>query len=282
MIIEKVLNNNVIVAIDPKSKKEIILMGCGIAFKKKVGQEIEMDKVEKTFVVDDKRMGNKIKKLINQIPDGIFELSHEIICYASKRLDKKLDKQIYISLSDHIAFALKRYKNNIRIKNDLLDEIRRIHKDEFKIALWAVDFLNNKLNVDLPEDEAGFIALHLINAGYNETTNNSLVATNIIKGILNVIRYYYSVEFDIDDLNYDRLLTHLKYFAKRVITNKQYDKSDTTLLELVSKSYPEAFDCVLKIKQYIEKNYNYQVNGDEIVYLTMHIHRVISVLKENN
>lgn len=282
MIIEKVLNNNVVVSIDPKSRKEIILMGSGIAYKKKIGQEVEVDKVEKTFVVDDKRMGNKIKKLINQIPDGIFELSHEIICYASQKLNKKLDKQIYISLSDHIAFALKRHRNNIRIKNDLLDEIRRIHKDEFKIALWAVDFLNNKLKVDLPEDEAGFIALHLINAGYNETTNSSVVATNIIKGILNIIRYYYSVEFDVDDLNYDRLLTHLKYFAKRVIDNKQHDKSDTTLLELVSNSYPEAFDCALKIKSYIENNYNYQVNGDEIVYLTMHIHRVISVLKENN
>ncbi|MGL5086774.1 MAG: PRD domain-containing protein, partial [Clostridium sp.] len=241
MIIEKVLNNNVIVAIEPKSKKEIILMGCGIAFKKKVGQEIEMDKVEKTFIVDDKRMGNKIKKLINQIPDGIFELSHEIICYSSKELNKKLDKQIYISLSDHIAFALKRHKNNIKIKNDLLDEIRRIHKEEFKIALWAVQFLNDKLKIDLPEDEAGFIALHLINAGYKEATNDSLVATSIIKGILNIIRYYYSVEFDIDDLNYDRLLTHLKYFAKRVIDNKQHDNSDTTLLELVSNSYPEAF-----------------------------------------
>ncbi|MGL5086585.1 MAG: PRD domain-containing protein, partial [Clostridium sp.] len=64
--------------------------------------------------------------------------------------------------------------------------------------------------------------------------------------------------------------------------NKQHDNSDTTLLELVSNSYPEAFECALKIKYYIENNYNYQVNGDEIVYLTMHIHRVISVLKENN
>lgn len=282
MIIEKVLNNNVIVSIDPNSKKEIILMGCGIAFKKKVGQEVEMDKIEKTFVVDDERMGNKIKKLINQIPDGIFELSHEIICYASKELNKKLDKQIYISLSDHITFALKRHRNNIKIKNDLLDEIRRIHNNEFKIALWAVDFLNKELKVDLPQDEAGFIALHLINAGYNENQNSSLLATNIIKGILNIIRYYYSVEFDIDDLNYDRLLTHLKYFAKRVITNKQHDKSDKTLLELVSSSYPEAFDCTLKIKYYIKNNHNYEVNGDEIVYLTIHIHRVISVLKENN
>lgn len=282
MIIEKVLNTNVVVSIDPKSGKEMILMGCGIAFKKKVGQEVEVDKVEKTFIVDDKRMGNKIKRLINQIPDGIFELSHEIILYAEKELNKKLDKQIYISLSDHIAFALKRHRNNIKIKNDLLDEIRRIHKEEFKIALWAVNFLNNKLKVNLPEDEAGFIAMHLINAGYNEATNNSVVNTSIIKGILNIIRYYYSVEFNIDDLNYDRLLTHLKYFAKRVSDNKQNNKSDSTLLELVSNSYPEAFDCTLKIKYYIENNYNYQVNGDEIVYLTMHIHRVISVLKENN
>lgn len=35
MTIEKVLNNNTIVSIDPKTKKEVILVGCGIAFNKK-------------------------------------------------------------------------------------------------------------------------------------------------------------------------------------------------------------------------------------------------------
>ena len=62
MIVEKILNNNVVVAIDPNTKKEVIIMGSGIAFKRKVGQEIEEDKIEKIFVVDDKRMGNKLKK----------------------------------------------------------------------------------------------------------------------------------------------------------------------------------------------------------------------------
>lgn len=282
MIVEKILNNNVVVSIDPKTKKEVILMGCGIAFRKKVGQEVDESKIEKVFMVDDKRLGNKLKKLINQIPDGVFELSHEIICHASKELDRKLDKQIYISLSDHIAFALKRYRNKIQIKNDLLDEIRRIHKEEYKVAHWAVDYLNKKLKINLPEDEAGFIALHLVNASYNETAKESLIATNVIKGVLNIIRYYYSVEFNEDDLNYDRLLTHLKYFAKRVITNNQHKESDSTFIELASQTYPEAFDCALKIRYYIENNYDYEVNNDEIVYLTMHIHRVISVLKDNN
>lgn len=282
MIVEKILNNNVVVSIDPKTKKEVILMGPGIAFKRKVGQEIEEDKIEKIFVVDDKRMGNKLKKLINQIPDGIFELSHEIISYADKQLNRKLDKQIYISLSDHIAFAIKRYKNKVKIKNDLLDEIRRIHKEEYKVALWAVDYINNRLKIDLPEDEAGFIALHLVNASYQETAKESVLATNIIKGVLNIIRYYYSVEFNEEDLNYDRLLTHLKYFAKRVITNNQNDDNSSEFLEIASRSYPEAYDCAKKIQQYIESNYDYKVNEDEIVYLTMHIHRVISVLRSNH
>ena len=47
MIVEKVLNNNVVVSIDPKTKKEVILMGSGIAFNKKPGQQIDRKKNRK-------------------------------------------------------------------------------------------------------------------------------------------------------------------------------------------------------------------------------------------
>lgn len=280
MIIEKVLNNNVVVSIDPKTKKEIILLGSGIAFNRKIGQEVDESKIEKTFILDDKTLGNKFKKLINQIPDGVFQLSHEIIAYASKELKVKFDKQIYISLSDHIAFAIKRYKKNIIIKNDLLSEIRRVHKNEYKVALWALDFLNKKLKIELPEDEAGFIALHFINASLNQTTTSSIESTKIVKDILNIIRYYFALEFNEDDLNYDRLLTHLKYFSKRIITNNQDINSEDEFINMVIKSYPEAYNCTVKIKEYIVNNYKYEVNSNEMVYLTLHIQRIISVSRE--
>lgn len=281
MIIEKVLNNNVVVSIDPKTKKEIILLGNGIAFNRKIGQEVDESKIEKTFILDDKTLGNKFKKLINQIPDGVFQLSHEIISHASKELNVKFDKQIYISLSDHIAFAIKRYKKNMMIKNELLSEIRRVHKNEYKVALWALNFLNKKLKIELPEDEAGFIALHFINASLNQTTTGSIESTKIVKDILNIIRYYFALEFNEDDLNYDRLLTHLKYFSKRIITNNQDKNSEDEFMNMVIKSYPEAYNCTLKIKEYIVNNYKYEVNSNEIVYLTLHIQRIISVAKEN-
>lgn len=280
MIIEKVLNNNVVVSIDPKTKKEIILLGSGIAFNRKIGQEVDETKIEKTFILDDKTLGNKFKKLINQIPDGVFQLSHEIITHASKKLNVKFDKQIYISLSDHIAFAIKRYKKNIMIKNDLLSEIRRVHKNEYKEALWALDFLNQKLKIDLPEDEAGFIALHFVNASLYQTTTSSIESTKIVKDILNIIRYHFSLEFNEDDLNYDRLLTHLKYFSKRIVTNNQDDNSEDEFMNMVIKSYPEAYNCTLKIKEYIINNYKYEINSSEIVYLTLHIQRIISVSRD--
>ena len=283
MIVEKVLNNNVVVSIEPQTKKEIILMGSGIAFGKKIGQEIDKSKIDKRFVVEDKALGDKIIKLINQIPHGVFQLSDEIISYASKELDTKLDNQIYISLSDHISFAIKRYKNNKKLKNDLLSEIKRVHKKEFKVALWAVEYLNKNLKVNLPEDEAGFIALHFVNATYNKTTSESITSTKIIKDILQIIRLNYMLEFNEEDLNYDRLLTHLKYFTKRIINNKiETNTSDEAFTQIIKTSYTEAYNCALKIKSYIESNYNYEVNSDEIVYLTMHIHRVVLAARDSN
>ena len=282
MIVEKVLNNNVVVSIDPKTKKEVILMGSGIAFNKKPGQQIDEKKIEKTFVVDDENLGNKIKKLINQIPEGIFEITDEIITHAIVELNTVLDKQIYVSLADHIAFAVKRFRSGIIIKNELLNEVRRVHKAEFKVSLWAVDYINEKLGIELPEDEAGFIALHFVNAGYRETTMKSITSTKIIKDILNIIKYNFAIELDEDDLNYDRLLTHLKYFAKRIVNNNQSNSTDSGFIKMISTTYPVAYECAVKIGDYILKNNDYHVNDDEIVYLTMHIQRVITVARENN
>ena len=259
MIVEKVLNNNVVVSIDPRTRKEVILMGSGIAFNKKPGQLIDAKRIEKTFIVDDENLGNKIKKLINQIPDGIFELTDEIITHAIVELNVELDKQVYVSLADHIAFAVKRFKNGIIIKNELLNEIRRVHRNEFRVSLWAVDYINKRLDVQLPEDEAGFIALHFVNASYKETTMKSVESTKIIKDVLNIIKYYFAIELDEDDLNYDRLLTHLKYFAKRIVNNNQHNSTDSSFAKVISSTYPEAYGCAMKIGEYILMHNKYKV-----------------------
>lgn len=281
MIIEKVLNNNLVLSLDKKTNKEIILMGCGIAFQKKPGDFVDESKIEKKFSIEDGKLGNRMKDLLGKIPEAIFILSNEIIIYAEKTLNIKLDKQIYISLSDHISFALKRYKKGILIKNSLLYEIKRVHKKEYEIGVWAVEHINKRAKIELPIDEAGFIALHIVNASYNNVTEDGLALTEIIKGVLNIIRYHFSVEFDEDDINYERLLTHLKFFAKRVLTNTQYINEENCFIDIIKENYSDAYECAEKIQKFIKASYDYDVKSDEIVYLTMHVHRVISVIKEN-
>ena len=280
--IKKVYNNNVILAFENSSKKEVILTGCGIGFGKKPNDTIDDSKIEKKFVIQDNNFESKVNKLASEIPEEVFAVSSAIIEYAEKNLNTTLDEYIYISLTDHIYFALKRYKENLPIKNELLYELRRIHKKEYEIGKWAIEYINKTFNVNFLIDEAGFIAMHIINANYRESTNKSCLIMNIINQILDIIKNYYSIEFIEDEINFDRLLTHLKFFAKRLIDKTEsIDTNNNGLLEIVKVQYKESYDCVKQIKSFIEENYTYKVNDDEVLYLILLINRVISVINFN-
>ncbi|MPN00981.1 Transcription antiterminator LicT [bioreactor metagenome] len=121
--------------------------------------------------------------------------------------------------------------------------------------------------------------MHIVNANYKESTNESFLMTKIVKEILNIIRYYYSVEFEQDDFNYDRLVTHLKFFAKRLIKKEQVEDKDNELINIIKIQYEKAYNCACKVKQYIEDNHEYLVTEDELLYLTLHINRVIAAIK---
>ena len=280
--IKKVYNNNVILAFENSSKKEVILTGCGIGFGKKPNDTVDDSKIEKKFVIQDNNFESKVNKLASEIPEEVFAVSSAIIEYAEKNLNTTLDEYIYISLTDHIYFALKRYKENLPIKNELLYELRRIHKKEYEIGKWAIEYINKTFNVNFLIDEGGFIAMHIINANYRESTNKSCLIMNIINQILDIIKNYYSIEFIEDEINFDRLLTHLKFFAKRLIDKTEsIDTNNNGLLEIVKVQYKESYDCVKQIKSFIEENYTYKVNDDEVLYLILHINRVISVINFN-
>ena len=282
MIIQKIYNNNIVLVMDKESKKELVLTGCGIGFQKKIGQDVDKSKIEKKFITEDEIFTNKILKLAKEVDENIFNISSKIIEYAQNYLNTELDEYIYASLTDHISFAFKRYEEKVEIKNDLLYEIRRIHKKEFEIGKWAIDYIEKKYNVKFPIDEAAFIAMHIINANYKESTKESFLMTKIVKEILNIIRYYYSIEFEENDFNYDRLITHLKFFASRLIKKETLKNKDNELINIIKVQYNDAYNCACKIKEFIENNHEYIVSEDEILYLTLHINRVISVIKCEN
>lgn len=275
MVIEKILNNNVIITTD-ENNKEIVVMGRGLAYKKRIGDHIPKDKVDKIFKLSDQNMSDKFKELISDIPMKYMELSDEIIQQAKDKLGKRLNDSIYISLTDHMYTTIKRYHEGVTVKNALLWDIKRFYKNEFKIGLEALDYIEEKFEIRLSDDEAGFIALHIVNAQMDRNIKIIYEITQIMQEITNVIKYHYKIVFDEDSVYYYRFITHLKYFAERLISNKSHENNEDDLLDVIKVKYKNAYHCIEKVDEFINKKYNYDLTDEEKLYLTIHVERVVS------
>ena len=276
MIIDRVLNNNVVIIKDKKGIEQVVC-GKGIAFKKKVGDEIDEREINKVFILQDKTQSRRFQELVSEIPLKHLQVADEIIEMFKIELGKKINDRIYISLSDHIYTAIQRFLEGITITNSMLWDIKRFYELEFSLALKALDIIKKRFNIELPEDEAAFITLHIVNAEMDESNIKQILeVTKIMQEISNIVKYYFSVEFDTDSVYYYRFITHLKFFAQRLVANKTFkDSSDDELLEVVKVKYHTYYKCVERITEFILRKYKYELSNEEKLYLTIHIERVI-------
>ncbi|WP_339255041.1 PRD domain-containing protein [Paenibacillus sp. FSL P2-0136] len=274
MIIEKVLNNNVLLTKNQKGK-EVIVMGRGISFNKVAGDYVDPAKVDKIFLLNENEFTARLTELLNDIPVAHLELASSIVTYASGVLHTELNDNLYLTLTDHIHFALERFEKGIQLKNAMLFEIKRFYRKEFGIGLDALKMIEQTTGLSLGEDEAGFIALHLVNARMDGTEVRSTIKmTEIVQNILNIVTYHYKVVLDETSLNYSRFLTHLQYFSMRVLKKETNNSGEEFLYNQVRLTYVKAFECVGKINEYLEKSHGQSLSKDEYVYLTIHIQRV--------
>ncbi len=269
----KVINNNIVCSMD-QDGEEIILRGLGIGFKKKVKDFVEEAQIEKIYKIANSTTRNKLQELLADIPLEYVKTCTEIIEYAKEALKRQLNDNIYLTLTDHISFAIERMKNNQCYKNALLMEIKRFYPEEYAIGLYALDVIKSKLKVDLPIDEAGFIALHIVNAELDMKMSDMMHITELIHSTLDLIRSYYQIDLDEDSLYYDRLVTHLKFFGQRLFNNKVSRNEDAIFQEMVKVQYPKDYKCANLIRKYIEETYNKQINEEEMVFLTVHLRRI--------
>ncbi|MGX4686097.1 BglG family transcription antiterminator LicT [Vagococcus sp. JNUCC 83] len=273
MIIERVLNNNTVISSNGKGL-DILLMGKGIAFGKKKGSEVEMDQVEKTFILQDKNNQNKFTELLINVPMEYVLVSEKVINFGKIKLGKALNETIYINLTDHIYSTIERYKEGIVLKNPLILDIARFYPDEYAIGEKALSIIKSELNTELEIDEAAFIALHFINASDSKTNEYAYEITSITKKIDEIVKAHYNTEFDETSLDYYRFITHVKFFAQRLLAKEHYDDEDDDLLETLKTKYENEYACSLKIKEYILQDYQYELSATELVYLTAHIRRI--------
>lgn len=281
MKILKIYNNNVVLSENDRYE-EIVVMGKGLAFQKKIGMKLDSERVEKIFVLNDQSASkNKWIELFSNIPEKELQVMQQVLFFIENQLDESFEDSTYFAFIDHLHYALERYRQQTSISNPLIFEIRKFYAKEFKVAKDAMKIIESELGIELPEDEAGFITFHIVNAVQKDQDMAvTMEVTRLVKDVLSIISKFYGIAFDESSLNYQRIVTHVYYFFQRVLTDEVKVEQDDFLYEVIQTKYPKAFECALRIKTYVENAKKPVVTESEMVYLTLHIQRVTQEIDE--
>lgn len=254
---------------------DVIVIGTGIAFKKHVGNTINRSDIEKVYAFSDRRKLQFVD-LMQNCPYLFFQISQSIIKKGQVSLKRSFRDWLVITLTDHIYYAVERKKQGIPLPNLMLDEIRSLYPDEYKVGLWALKLIYKYTEVKLGIGEAAYIAIHLINA----TEGKDVESTKILvfsRYIIRIIEECLGADIPHDAPQYSRLMIHLKFLGRKILG--QIETKEETLIDYktFTETSPVLQDCLDKIREFIESRYQYHLSDEELLYLTIHLNRILKI-----
>ncbi len=273
MVVRQILNNNLVLSKN-SAGEEIIVKGKGIGFQKSKGDVIEEERIEKIFTFEQSGRDSRFQRFFSSIQAEYIDLTDKIVDYALMQYDMKLSDSIYIALSDHLEGVCSRYEKGIQMPNGLLFDIRRMYHQEYDIGRFALGLLKTEKDMDLRNDEAGYIAMHFINAQTDNDMDDIYMITKVVGEVLDIVQTHFRMILNDEDYNCQRFQTHLKFFAQRLLMGNLYYEQDDGLYEVIRDRYPDVYECVRKIVMHIEQEYRYNMSKEEMLYLMIHIERV--------
>lgn len=275
--IEKVLNNNVLIAEHP-SYEEVVLIGKGIGFNRKQGDPIGTDTVEKLFVLKNEKEQENYIKLLPFIDNDLLEVIISAIELIKQKTNCELNEHIHVALTDHLLFAITRMSQGMEITNPFLIETKTLYPYEYEVALDVVKLIEEKTCLHLPVGEVGFIALHIHSAITNKNLSDVNQHSQLISRIVEMVEDQLEIQIDKESTDYMRLVRHLRYTIERVIKEERVVEPEK-ISSLLKEEYPVCYNLAWKLIKVMQQTLKKQVLDAEAVYLTMHLHRLQKKIK---
>jgi len=272
LLIEKVLNNNVLIAEHP-SYEEVVVIGKGIGFNRKRGDYIDTDVVEKLFVLENEKEQENYIKLLPFIDNEFLEVIISAMDLIKQRTHSTLNEHIHVALTDHLMFALTRASQGMEMKNPFLVETKALYRHEFEIAKEVVELIKEKTGIDLPIGEVGFIALHIHSAVTNRNLSDVNQYSQLVSRLVEMVEEQFEIEIDKESIDYMRLVRHLRFAIERVVKGEKVEEPEK-IASLLKEEYPVCYNLSWKLIKVMQQTLKMKVFDAEAVYLTMHLQRL--------
>ncbi|MDN7242514.1 PRD domain-containing protein [Planococcus sp. N028] len=273
LTIEKVLNNNVVIALHD-TYKEVVMIGNGLGFNKKKGDSISFNKADKTFLLKDEKEKEQYVNLLPHIEENLIGFIHELLLFVEEQMGKELNEHIHVALTDHLTFAISRAKKDMHFSNPFLYEIEALYPKEYQVAKGVVKKVEDRMDISFPEGEIGFIALHI----HSAVTDKSLRDINrynlLISKLVALIEESLSLQLKKDDVDYHRLIQHLHRAIDRAHQGQALGE-ENKLEEVLKKEYPVCYNLAWKLIKVMQNQLNKPVDEAEVLYLTIHLQRLL-------
>ena len=276
----RALNNNTILATDQQGN-EAVLLGKGIGFNRKKGEKITHDQgVEKVFTLTSDTNRDAMLRVLSDTDDQTIQAIQEVIQYIENVSPLYFTDQFLVSFIDHLSFAMKRLRQGIQINNPFLYEIRTLYPEDYALASNGLAILEKRLGMKIPEDEAGFITLHLHSLRTNQSLSKMNQFSSLINQLIQVIEQDLQIEIDKDSIDYARLVTHLRFAIQR--TEKELHLGENhPLAHLLQKEYPVCYNLSWKLVKIMQNTLKSSIPEAEVGYLTLHIQRLVDHKRNN-
>ncbi|AWM75158.1 PRD domain-containing protein [Lactobacillus kullabergensis] len=276
MKVLKVLNNSLVLALD-ESGAECILMGKGLGYHKAIGYPVKKAEIQKIFVLTDNKMLKNFIQLASTIDETYLNMVKEIIDFASRKYQIKVKDYLYLSLADHISFVVKRVKEGNIGENFNYPDVLLHYRNGYQIGLFAVNLINKKMQVSLPNSEATGIGLHFVDAevDVDDQQKNREIA-DLVSSLEKIAQRIIGGKIDQNTFTYSRFLTHLNYFCERVYENKLFsDEDQEGLYKDLAAKMPKEVEIINAFDEFIRKKIRLRITKQEKIYLIVHLHKVV-------
>lgn len=270
--IEKVLNNNVVIAKHP-AYKEVVLIGKGIGFNQIKGDMVSYSKADKTFLLRGEQEKRQYVNLLSHIDENLIHFMNDILVHIERRMGQSLNEHIHVALTDHLAFAINRAKKDIQFSNPFLFEIESLYPKEYQVALEVVTMVRNKMWIEFPEGEVGFIALHIHSAVTDKSLRDINRHNQLISQLVELTEETLHLQLDKQSIDYHRLVQHLHRAIERAYQEEELGH-EVRLAEMLKNEYPICYNLAWKLIKVMQKQLNKPVDESEAIYLTIHLQRL--------